>query len=59
MQAGAEGTFMELTQDLFITQNVHYPTRDDNTLDLLSSVKPNMVDSIRVREPFSDHNIVI
>ena len=60
MQAGAEGIqFMELTQDLFLTQHVHNATRGKNTLDLVLSSEPNMVEQIRVREPFSDHNIVI
>ena len=60
MQVGAERIqFMDLTKDLFLTQHVHNATRGENTLDLVLSSEPNMVDQIRVREPFSDHNIVI
>ena len=43
----------------FLTQHVHNATRGENTLDLVLSSEPNMVKQIRVREPFSDHNIVI
>ena len=51
MQAGAEGArFLELTQDLFLTQHVH--------VHLILSTEPNMMDAVRVKEPFSDHNIV-
>ena len=59
MQAGAEGArFLELTQDLFLTQHVHVETRDENILDLILSTEPNMIDAVRVKDPFSDHNIV-
>ena len=43
------------TRDLFLTQHVHNAIRGD----LVFSSEPNMVDNIRIREPFSDHNIVI
>ena len=60
MQAGTEGIrLMELTQDLFLTQHAHNATRSENTLDLVLSSEPNMVDQISVRKPSSDHNIVI
>ncbi len=60
MQAGAEGIrFMELTQDLFLTQHVCDATRGENILDLMLSSEPNMVGQVRVNEPFSDHNMVI
>lgn len=60
MQAGAEGIrFMELTQDLFLTQHVCDATRGENILDLILSSEPNMVGQVRVSEPFSDHNMVI
>ena len=59
MQAGAEGArFLELTQDLFLTQHVHVETRGENIVDLILSTEPNMIDAVRVKEPFSDHNIV-
>ena len=59
MQAGAEGArFLELTQDLFLTQHVHVETRGENILDLILSTEPNMIDAVRVKDPFSDHNIV-
>ena len=60
MQSGAEGTrFLELTQDLFLTQRVHVETSGENILDLILSTEPNMIDAVRVKDPFSDHNIVI
>ena len=60
LQLEAEGKrFMDLTQDLFLTQHVNNATRGDNTPDLVFSSEPNMVDNIRRREPFSDCNIVI
>ena len=58
---GAEGArFLKLTQDLCLTQHVHVETRGENILDLILSIEPNMIDAIRVKEPFSvcDHNIV-
>ena len=59
LQAEAEGRrFMDLTQDLFLTQHVHNATRGENILDLVFFSEPNIVDNIRIREPFSD-NIVI
>ena len=59
MQAGAEGArFLELTHNLFLTQHVHVETRAENILDLISSTEPNMIDAVRVKESFSDHNIV-
>ena len=59
MYAVAEGArFLELAQDLFLTQHVHVETRGENIVDLILSTEPNMIDAIRVKEPFSDHNIV-
>ena len=56
---GAEGArFLELTQDLFLTQQVQVETRGENTLDLILLKEPNTIDAVRVKEPFSDHNIV-
>ena len=59
LQSGAEGSaFLDLTQDLFLTQHVLEPTRNENVLDLVLTSEPDMVDNLVVREPFSDHNIV-
>ena len=43
---------------LFLIQHVHVETRGENILDLILSTEPNMIDAIRVKDPFSDHNIV-
>ena len=52
LQAGAQGAyFLELTQDLFLTQHVLQPTRMDNTLDLVLSSEATMVDNLLVRDP--------
>ena len=59
MYAGAEGArFLELTQDLCLTQHIHAETRGENILNLILSTEPNMIDAVRVKEPFCDHNIV-
>ena len=43
---------------LFLTQQVHVEARGENLLNLILSTEPNMIDAIRVKDPFSDHNIV-
>ena len=59
LQSRAAGSaFLDLTQDLFLTQHVLEPTRNENVLDLVLTSEPDMVDNLVVREPFSDHNIV-
>ena len=52
--------FLDLTQDLFLTQHVLTPTREANILDLVFSSEEGMVEGLKVREHLSnsDHNVV-
>ena len=52
--------FLELSMDCFVTQHVREPTRGENTLDLVLTINPHIVDKVVVSEPFgsNDHNIV-
>ena len=59
MTANAEDeAFMEITQDLFLSQHVQDPTRGDRILDLTLSNKPEIICELKVGEQFSDHNII-
>src|SRR5215813_9685897 len=57
---GKDQEFLDLVQDLFLTQHVLEPTRNNSTLDLVFSSDPNIVKSVEVRDPIgaSDHNSV-
>ena len=50
--------FLLLTQDCFFTQHVLEPTRDANVFGLILSSQNELVDNVKVHEPFgsSDHN---
>ena len=56
----ADGDFLVLVQDCFITQFVDKLTRGSAVLDILLSNDPNMVEDVEVWEHLraSDHNIV-
>ena len=61
MEAQAEGEkFLEVTEDLFLTQHVKDPTRGKNILDLILSTNPHQVNNVKVLERFgkSDHNMI-
>ena len=61
LEARAEDVaFLNLTQDLGLTQHVTEPTREDNILDLVLTTNPALVSNTTVSEPFgtSDHRIV-
>jgi len=57
-------TLLSLTLDLFLTQHVRIPTREESILDLIFSTEPNMVDNIEIMDnlravkSFSDHKIL-
>ena len=58
---GGEGQeFIELIDDLFLTQNVKNPTRGENILDLVLSSEPGLVDDLKIICPVanSDHNVI-
>lgn len=47
LQVEAEGSsFLELMQELFLTQHVREPTRRNSILDLVLSTDPGMTDNI-------------
>ena len=57
----ADIDFLDLTQDLFLTQHVREPTRGNNVLDLVFSSDPDSVSDVKVCALLSetcDHNIV-
>ena len=61
MEAEAEGQrFLELTEDMFLTQHVKDATRGSNILDLILSTNSNQIRNVNVKEKFgtSDHNII-
>ena len=48
----ADIDFLDLTQDLFLTQHVREPTRGNNVLDLVFSSDPDSVSDVKVCDPF-------
>lgn len=61
MEAGLEGQrFLDVVEDLFLTQHVNKTTRENNTLDLVLSSNPEQVRNLNVIEKLgnSDHNMV-
>ena len=50
--------FLFLIQDSFLTQHVLEPTRGENVLDIVLSSQKELVDNVKIFEPFgnSDHN---
>ena len=50
--------FLFLIQDSFLTQHVLEPTRGENVLDIVLSSQKELVDNVKIIEPFgnSDHN---
>ena len=53
--------FLDLTQDLFLTQHVTEPTRENNVLDLVLSSNPDIVQDVKIVNPLTgtcDHNVV-
>ena len=55
---GDDHQFLLLTQDGFFTQHVLEPTRSGNVLDLMLSSQNDLVENVKIHEPFgsSDHN---
>ena len=54
---GEDQQFLFFIQDSFLTQHVLEPTRGDNVLDIVLSLK-ELVDNVKIHEPLgnSDHN---
>jgi len=52
--------FMNKMQDLFLTQHVEQPTRDDRILDLVLSSEQDMIEELQVSNPVanSDHCVI-
>ena len=57
---GGDENFIDLINDLFLTQFVRQPTRDKNILDLVFSSDKAMVNDLVVSDPVanSDHNVI-
>ena len=55
---GEDQQFIFLIQDSFLTQHVLEPTMGENVLDILLSSQKELVDNVKIHEPFgnSDHN---
>ena len=55
---GDDQQFLFLIQESFLTQHVLEPTRGENVLDIVLSSKKELVDNVKIHEPFgnSDHN---
>ena len=49
---GDDDLFLLLTQDCFLTQHVLEPTRGGNVLDLTLYFQNELVDNVKVLEPF-------
>lgn len=61
IEANAEGQkFLDVTEDLFLTQHVKEATRANNILDLILSTNHNQIRNVIVTEKLgsSDHNII-
>jgi hypothetical protein len=52
--------FVECVEDCFLWQHVDKATRGDNVLDLVFSSEKNMIENLKVEEPFgtSDHCVI-
>ena len=50
---------LELCDDINLTQKVFFPTRLDQTLDILLSSDPNKVINVQQAPPLADHDLVI
>lgn len=48
----------DLLQDIFLSQLVGEPTRDQNILDLELATSTDIVQDLIVGEPFSHHNLI-
>ena len=55
---GENQQFLFLIQDSCLTQHVLEPTRRENVLDIVLSSQKELVDNVKIHEPFgnSDHN---
>jgi hypothetical protein len=53
--------FVDLTQNCFLHQHVHKPTRGNNILDLVLTTEPAMIEELQVLEPLAtgDHSKVM
>ncbi len=61
LHSQAEGqAFLDLSLDCYLVQKVNEPTRGENILDLVLVSDENMVENVKVSEPFgtSDHNVI-
>ena len=50
---------LDIVNDHSLSQHVHEPTREDNTLDLVFTTKPDMITDVSVESGMSDHNLVV
>ena len=51
-------TCLDISRDLFLNQTVHEPTRLNNTLDLIFTTNPDLVNNVQVKPGISDHDSV-
>ena len=62
LNAGSnDESFLQLTQNLFLTQHVEEPTRGENTLDLVLTTNPDAIENLKVTIPLAetcDHNMI-
>jgi hypothetical protein len=61
METSGEGSkFIDLIQDCFLEQHVKKATRGNNTLDLVFSTEPSLVEDVTIGCPVanSDHNVI-
>ena len=57
--ASMNNTFIEKMRDLGLSQVVHTATRNNNTLDLFLTNRPNLITKCETTPGLSDHDIVI
>ncbi len=57
---GYDKIFFQAVQENFLYQHVREATRGDNTLDLVFSHHPDIIDEVEILEPLgnSDHNLI-
>lgn len=55
----SDNILLNLINNLYLTQHVTKATKQNNILDHVLPSQPNLVENVKVEEPFSDHNAIL